>query len=79
LARGSNANECVAFASAGLQCFFSFVNFVIGSQSGDDPHKDLAKSGYKLNIEIVFYKKPFYIFLLPTSTMSRNLVIFLLF
>jgi hypothetical protein len=54
LARGSNANECVAFASAGLQSFFSFVNFVIGSQSGDDPHKDLAKSGYKLNIE-----KPF--------------------
>jgi hypothetical protein len=47
LARGSNANECVAFASAGLQCFFSFANFVIGSQSGDDPHKDLAKSGYK--------------------------------
>jgi hypothetical protein len=57
LARGSNANECVAFASAGLQCFFSFVNFVIGSQSGDDPHKDLAKSGYKLNIKIVFYRK----------------------
>jgi len=27
---------------------------VIGSQSGDDPHKDLAKYGYKLNIEIVF-------------------------
>ncbi len=33
---------------------FLFFNFVIGSQSGDDPHKDLAQYGYKLNIEIVF-------------------------
>jgi hypothetical protein len=28
-----------------------FVNLVI-SQSGNDPHEDLAKSGYKLNLKV---------------------------
>jgi len=32
------------------------------SQSGNDPQKDLAKFGYKLNMEVIFIKKPVYIF-----------------
>jgi hypothetical protein len=42
------------------------------SQSGDDPPKDLAKFGYKLNKKVEFKNICFYNFWLPTGTMYRN-------
>jgi hypothetical protein len=33
-------------------CFF--VNFVMASQSGDNPLEDLAKFGYNLNMKLHF-------------------------
>jgi hypothetical protein len=40
----------MVFASLQGNVFF-LVNFVI-SQSGNDPHEDLAKFGYKLNLKV---------------------------
>ncbi len=41
--------------------FFFFVNLVI-SQSGNDPHEDLAKFGCKLNLKVKIVEHPFSIF-----------------
>jgi hypothetical protein len=46
-------------------------------QCGNDPQKDLAKFGYKLNMEVIFIKTTLLYFLLTTWSMFWNLVIFL--
>ncbi len=56
-----------------------FVNFVMASQSGDNPQEDIAKFSYNLNMEVHFLRTSFYIFWLHTWTRYRNLVIFLIF
>jgi hypothetical protein len=60
-----------------------FPSILLFNQSVNDPQKDLAKFGYKLNIEILgeknLKKTLLDFFWLPTLTMYRNLVIFLKF
>jgi hypothetical protein len=43
------------------------------SQSGNDPWKDLAKLGYKLNMKVIF-KKHSSIFFAMYLTMYKNLI-----
>jgi len=39
--------------------FFFWVNFVLCSQSGNDPQVYLARFGYKLNMKVKIFKKSF--------------------
>jgi hypothetical protein len=66
------------------QCFIFFFFFFLGgvgesivfcSQSGDDPHEDLAKFFYKLKYECNF-KKILLLCWLLTWTLYRNMKIF---
>jgi hypothetical protein len=47
----NNKSQFVMFASLQGNVFFFFVNLVI-SQSGNDPHEDLAKFGCKPNLKV---------------------------
>ncbi len=57
-----------------------FLNFVISSQSGDDPQEeDLAKSGYKLSMKVKLLKHSSIFWLHTLNMYRRNLAIFLTF
>jgi hypothetical protein len=44
---------------SGEESHFFGVNFVLCSQSGNDPQEHLAKFGYKLNMRVKIFKKSF--------------------